>query len=436
MNDLADLVFYDLIISLAQPITWPVYRKDWERFRAYAKGAGEKEPLLAQPACLAAIGFSRISKVHVFPGEIAWRLVVDRARFHATLLLGEHAEDHFSNLTVRAFSELQAEVEAIGCAGGKHDPADRVYVDKKASMRYSYCKQCYKGLGATELPRPSIVQTAAATVPPREYVQWLASTAGLAPEDHGFMDAAGTVIANITKNAAAVPHVVAIAIWSATYARCFFFSTPPADALYRTVLGLGATGLFPKGRIDFKQFDPDAVLDKLCKAHDTEASSFTDIDGGAYNVSWCKKCYKVVSTERAVMQTSNIAPIEQGARTSVVFFLTKDIHARFKALVFRMGARYHDEAIASMVNSLKDLLEGPGEKSLNDRMVIYTRFIENQARSAGTWREPKVEVRVVLPSMVAYEYNRLKGWFGLRSNETMLEILVANTERVLASKEN
>lgn len=435
MNPLEDLVFYDLILSLAQEIAWPVYRKDWERFKAHVQGAAARESLLAQPACLAAIGFSRISKVHVFPGEMAWRLIVDRARFHATLLLGEHASGQFSGLTTKAYPDLQAEVEAIDCAGGKHDPAERVYVDKKVSMQFVYCKRCYKTIESGEAPRPAITQATAATVAPLEYIQWLASTAGIVPGDHGFMDAATGTIKNILKGATAVPHAAAIAIWTSAYARCFYFSTPPADALYRAVMVFGTTGLFSKAKMDFKAFDPDAVLDKLCKAHDVEVSAFTDVDGGAYNVSWCKRCNKVVSRKRAVDQAANLPVIEKGASTNIIFFLTKDVHARFKGLVFRMGARFHDEAVASMVTLLKDVLEGPGEKSLDDRMVIYARFIENQARSASTWPEPKVEVRVVLPSLVAYEYNRLKGWFGLRSNETMLEILVANTEHVLARRE-
>ncbi len=435
MDSLDDLVFYDLLLSLAAPIAWPAYRKDWERFKVHVQGSGAKLALLAEPVCLAALGFSHISKVHVFPGEVAWRLIVERARFHATLLLGKFVEERFSNLTMAALPALQTELDAIACGDGKHDRAERVYVDKKACMRYAYCKRCYKGIEAGEVSRPTFSQATQATVPPREYARWLASTAGLAPDDHGFMDAVDAAVSSTIKSTPAVPHVAAIAIWWAAYARCFYFSAPPLDALYRTVAVFGTTGLFPKARVDLKMFNPDAILDKLCKTHDVEALPFTDIDGESYNVSCCKKCNKVIGAERAVVQASAIIPIEQGARTSVVFFLTKDVHARFKALVFHMGARFNDEAVASMVTLLKDLLEGPGDKSLDDRMVIYTRFIVNQARTASTWREPRVEMRVILPSMVAYEYNRLKGVFSLKSNETMLEILIANTERVLASKE-
>ncbi len=427
---LDDLLVLDLITHLAPEPLWPAYMFDWERFKQAISGkvAGT---VLVNPAIFAAVAFDRISRVHRFPGRLAWKKMVILLREHAKSYLDADAFILVDELDPADQARFVGAMKQYECK--EHEPLDRFFLGKNQVYKLEFCQTCLTELSISRQSHPRSITTLRESVPAMQYARILAAEMGLVADDHGFIGAFKQYLDPFEETlhkTSGMPAVQVLALFCSAFETTFEGASLPLPFLSKTIRLVESMQIFGPIGVDLTSFDPGLVLDAMC-SHDTPAAtSYVDTLGIRYAVSRCTKCGKRLSQRQASTPGSTPKPADADSLVSVVTFkVSNDLFNKFKIYQYTINAETNDEVVRVLVSLAKPLLNPAGEKDTpaikRARRALYAGMVANEARSPPDPAETPVSLKIRLPSREAVDFRTMKARLAAKNNESMLEMLLA-----------
>lgn len=293
---LRDLFFLDLVHSHAPAALRAVYLLDFMRFKT-VMGDGLRDTALGNDAAFAAFAYQRISAIHQFPGQVAWKVIATRIREHAAIFLGAEGKDVSRGLDAKSLPLLEAAMAGHACK--EHQPRERWFYKADTASVYRFCAKCLAALGTEKEPLRPVVTQAMTAAPPLAYARAVGNELGLVPDDHGFMDAFTKLVDALATERERLDGMAPskiLALFSSAFEDVYLGATIPPESLAtagKVILNLHLLGNIAA---DWAAFSPEAILDAMCAHQTVMTGAFVDIEGSKYKTRTCDRCGRTSSS--------------------------------------------------------------------------------------------------------------------------------------------